>query len=618
MELKDIKSIVEYTVEKYREKNKLYKKNEGLPEYNDTYCLTVEMAEDISIHAVKGKKPDKLIAKRSPNQSDKEFEYVRDNYKQVTLPVFVDLVSTIQRSFNDNNWSIEYPPDEKQDSLQNYLNEGIKETPLQMSLESWIKWVVPPIKEVDANGCVVVKPYFIPTTEVEGETVVSGERNQPIPYYYSSEQTVAYKDNEYFLFLLKEKSLVRQGSREVQEGLIFEFYDKESIWRITQVGEKKDYQFDFLEYYPHDLGLPVSRLKGIPFYHENTLVWASPMSHVVDILDEAVLDACNLRSIKNKCVYPYRIMLADSCDNTMTIEGQILTCEHGHFNDLVNLKVIPCTVCGGTGRKTRVTPLGEMLIDAADMFTEGDAKMSQPPMQYVSPSIDTPQFLRDEIEKYLNQARGILHLRTTSSEVQPAEETATGQQLDQKAMYAFIKGISDQIFELYEFVTDMIRLQRYGKDYPSPAFTYPVNFDLKGEAEYLKEIGEAVTNGVPQIAVNALTNKYLNSLFYNDGESAMAYEIIKEADRLLTMSDDDVVLKSGRGVIAPYEIILHDSAFTFIKELIAEDASYLTADMDIKVQKLVDKAKTKATEVTPPRVPTNITDRLLGNTGLNQ
>lgn len=607
MELNEIKDIISDTVDLVR---KDWKKQ--TPEYYDGYKYAIDMKDDIRVHSERGVKPTKLISKRSPNQTDEEFKYVLENYKQITHPVFVDLISTIQRAFNDNNWSIEYVQDDREDTLKDYLEEGLKNTPLQMSLESWIKSVVPPVKMTDAMGCIAVKPWFIPTVETEDGEVVSGERYEPVPYYYSCDQVVSYLENEYFLFLMKEKSDVYIGDQRVKEGLIFEFYDKEAIWIIRQVGKKDAFEFEYIEYVKVT-SLSVTRLKGIPFMYEGRLMWASPFISVVDILDEAVLDACNLRSIKNKCVYPYRIMLADICDATYkTPEGEILRCDSGHYNDLAHERMIPCKTCAGTGRKSRVTPLGEMLILPKDAFSEGDTGFNQPPMSYVSPLIDTPQFLREEINKFLDQGRAILHLRTSASEVSGSEDmTATGKAIDQKSLYAFIKGISDQIFELYEFVIDKIGDQRYGEDYEKPSLTYPVNFDLKGEAEYLTEIGEAVKNGVPQIAVNALTNKYLESLFYNDGESSMAYEIIKEADRLLTMSDDDILMKSQRGIIAPYEVILHDSAFTFIKELIAETPTFLLADMDTKVQALIEKAKAKAAEVKPSSPATSVIDTIL-------
>jgi len=611
MQLNEIKDIVSGVVNLYREGKGLFEKQNKPIDYHSTYTLSVDQYQQIRVHSVKGVKPDLLIAKRSPNQTEEEFNYVKENYKQVTLPVFVDTVSTIQRSFNDNNWNLEYIEDSKDDSLKAYLDEGLKETPLRMPLEAWIKGVVPSIKMRDAMGCIVVKPWFIPTTEVGGEVVISGERFEPVPYYYDCTQVVSYDENKYYLFLTKDKSPVKVGERTVNEGLVYELYDKNIIWVIRQVGQKKDYTFEYIPYFEHNLDkLPVSRLKGLYDYTEDGVpYWFSPFLFVADILDEAVLDACNLRSIKNKCVYPYRVMVGAFCDNTLEINGEIQNCNMGYFNDLTLGKRITCSSCNGSGLKNRVSPLGEMLLNPETAFGDGEAGVAGKAMYYVEPTASTTDTLRKEIDTFLNQARAILHLRTSATEVQPSQDmTATGQQLDQKALYAFIKNISDQIFELYEFCIDMIGQMRY-EDYQKPTLTYPVNFDFKGESEYLAEIGDAIEKQVPQVAVQAITMKYLNSLFYNDGQQAMYFEIIKEADRLFTMSDDDIALKLTRGIVAPYEAILHDSATTFISELILEDPGFLEKEMDVKIEALIQKAKDKAGEIKPPS--TNIVDSIL-------
>ena len=62
-------------------KNISQKKSIG---HHDLYADSVEMAERISYHAVKGVYPTELFKHRSPNQTDKEAQYIKDNYKQHT------------------------------------------------------------------------------------------------------------------------------------------------------------------------------------------------------------------------------------------------------------------------------------------------------------------------------------------------------------------------------------------------------------------------------------------------------------------------------------------------------------------------------------------------------
>src|SRR5690349_18038973 len=94
-----------------------------LPEYYEGYNKVVEEYESIRVHSVAGVFPEKLMGERSPNQTKEEYEYAKANYQQTSnLPVFMDSVNTIQRSFNDGNWSIKYDNEkETSESYERYV-----------------------------------------------------------------------------------------------------------------------------------------------------------------------------------------------------------------------------------------------------------------------------------------------------------------------------------------------------------------------------------------------------------------------------------------------------------------------------------------------------------------
>jgi len=238
-------------------------KKEDYPFYHNTYEHSCKMKEAIEVHAVPGKKPDKLVAERAPNQTDQEFNYAIKNYQQTTISVYLDAVHTMQRAFSDNNWSIDYRQGEdKANELQQYLESDIRNTPLKVSYDDFMFQVLPSLKLIDPMGCIAYKPYFIPTVEtIEGEFVIdSAKLFEPIPVYYPCESVVAYQDNQWFMFLSEEKSWVEWGNTKVQEGLVFEVYDEVGIYRVTQVGRKVDYKFETTVYHIHDLGwCPVDR-----------------------------------------------------------------------------------------------------------------------------------------------------------------------------------------------------------------------------------------------------------------------------------------------------------------------------------------------------------------------
>jgi len=127
---KEIRDILNKIIPELKKVDNLERQNKkGSPIFYPSYPVITDYAERIAIHAEVGKFPDRLFLERSPNQEEKEFQYVKKNYKQVTLPVFVDYISTITRPFHDANWNIDYVEDVdkfKEFPFQEYVDKQIK------------------------------------------------------------------------------------------------------------------------------------------------------------------------------------------------------------------------------------------------------------------------------------------------------------------------------------------------------------------------------------------------------------------------------------------------------------------------------------------------------------
>ena len=102
--------------------------------FHPLYKESVDAMMSISYHAKRGIFPEPLFKNSSPNVEDKELKYIKDNFKQTTLPVYVDYIATITRPFGDGNWSIEYREVEdeytqNEKTFQKYVEE---ELPISM------------------------------------------------------------------------------------------------------------------------------------------------------------------------------------------------------------------------------------------------------------------------------------------------------------------------------------------------------------------------------------------------------------------------------------------------------------------------------------------------------
>jgi hypothetical protein len=571
-------------------------KDDMYPEYYSGYNHTLTDVERIAVHTETGVFPAKLFHDRSPNQTEEEFDYVKDNYKQTTLPVFVDYISSITRPFHKSNWSISYQPDEPQfedDTLQAYLETGLPE---YRSLEFYMRHIVPPIKTRDAEGCIAVKPLFVPTVEVEGEEQLDDMTLvEPIPQYYESEKVVSY-DEGHSLILLDEKSPVKEGSRTVLKGLVFELYDENNIWKVVQVGERKEFRFEVSLYYQHNWGrLPVIKLMGIPTLSDNRIRYQSPFLYAVDNLDLVTLNQSNLQISINKCVYPIRVMLGNVCD----FEDHGVSCDGGvirYQNEEGMWSQKQCPNCNGSGLKSRLSPMGELLLKPTDRMGDGDDS-AKTTLEYASPEVTTVEFLRKEIIENERRGRAILHLHDSSTDAHGQQDvTATARAIQQKDTASFVNTVSDQIFDIYAFLIDAIGWMRYGDAYKQPQLVRPTTFDYTTEADYVERIAQMTESNVPPIVVHMQMLQYLRTIYFKTEQAEKVLTLVVNADRLLGLTREDLKLKAGRGTIQPWEDVLHCSALSLVKELELENPEFLSQELTVQIEQLKAKAQSKVAQ----------------------
>lgn len=571
------------------------------PEYYPGYNKKVQEFEDILVHSMEGIFPERLFAEAAPNQEPKEFEYMKKNYKPTTLPVFADYVSTTSRPWHKSNWHIKYMEDDSifsKETLQEYLSSEI---PLYFSLENFMKNVMPSLKARDAEGVITVKPKDIVTIEKDGERVISpNDLIKPIPVYYSVKQVVS-ESSDHALILLKEKSVVTEGKNKIKAGLVYEFYDENTIWKITQIGRRIDFIFEAVLFFQHNWGhLPVYKLMGIPHAQEEKVVYQSPFLFAVPNLDLVAIYQSDLQATIKKCAYPYRIMIGDVCEFEDDEGNQ---CDKGRIaaldkeGELTASKV--CPSCFGAGLVSRVSRLGTMLLKPESSVEGGDeTRMTAKPMEYVSPPVDILGFMRSEIHEHETRGRRILHLNTTNDIAKGSEDaTATAHAINLKAMAAFVAPISDQMFFLYQNVIDAIGWMRYGAAYKRPEIAFPTTFDFSTEADYVNKISQASEAGVPPVIIEQILLQFIRTIYINDETSEKVFRLVAATDRLLPLTFDQINMKVARGTVAKWEEVLHCSSTSLIGELIEKDKEFLNKELSEQKTALEAQAKTKV--ITP-------------------
>lgn len=591
------------------------KKKQPKAEFYPEYYENIKAADKIRVHAEQDVFPSELFIKRAPNMTDTEYNYVKSNYQQVTLPVFKEFIDTLLRAFSDDNWSIKYQPDDSKysdETLENYLEHGIKHLG---SLENYMKSIVVPTKEIDAAGVIAidVKIPITPKVDDNGDPVFDNDQPvlvvddsvllEPQPCYYPCGNILSFQEDEWYLILSYDKTLVKEGDREVRKGFKFIIYDNTTTWHINQVGKYEEFTFDIIPYYQHNWGrVPVIRLKGLPKIYEGRITWISPFSYVTDTLNLVLLDSTYIFCSKAKCVFPYLVTIGYTCefqDSTghKCTEGKIMS----------DKGLIDCPSCHGTGTQSRISPIGQLNIRPGNSIDNADPIKPTEAMAYVAPGTETLEFLRREIEYNTTKAKDLIHIYTSNTLIKGKEnETATGMGIDLKAMYAFIKPISDQVFTIYEFLVDGIGFMRYGEAYKKPVLTYPATFDFNTDLDYLNAISEARDAGMPPVVIHKAIEKYLLAKYFNEEATSKIFKLILQADRLLVLSNGEVQERFSKGQAEKWETVLRDSIYVFIEQLQRErpggenKKAFLDLPIEEQITLLHDKAKEVADRMKSP------------------
>ena len=565
-----------------------------LPEYWVGYNYAVQQMQAIEPHTRRALFPERLFNLRTPNQTNEELEYIRSTFKSVTLPIWNDFISTLSRGANRNNYTVKIDGDE---ALVNDINEYLKYyLPYYSSYYDWLQSYLIPLKQKDANGVIAVMPhdlYELSTVEDEdGVERLSNDLIDSYPVYFSSKNIVGQDPGEYYLLLSStEKSVVIESGKQRKIGVVLYLFDDTYIYRIEQVGEMKDFKFsEPVIYFEHLCGeVPVQKLGGIPNFVNDHVVFDSVFSYVSDILDLVLLDQNNLNISKTKCIYPYRIMLGSICE--FEIDG--VKCDNGYIMNDAGRKNA-CPSCKGRGSVPRVSPLGELLINPEDQFGNGDKLNGlASPIQYVSPPIDTVQFLVTEINANENRARKILHLNDSDAAVAGNEgSTATGSLNKLRSTYAFIKPVSDQLFNVAFKTLDYIGMQRYGEAITITG-TAPNTFDINTPSDYLAAISEAKTMGVAPFVMYQLYWSYLNSISHGDMDVNKAYELIINTDSLLNNTQDEIALRIASGTAEKWMDVVHNSGLVLVYNLVTSNSNFFEQSFETQQTQLIDAAKSQ-------------------------
>jgi len=560
----------------------------SLPKYRPTYADSVRQSDRIKVHSDPDYFPSLLFTKRSPNQTDEQFEYVKENYQCTTNPVWIDYQSVIGRSFIDTNWNIVWP--QETDEVNDFRDYVEYDVPIYGSVEQFVTQILPNIKGQDANGVLAVRPYrFALIEDEDGIKIDDKERLEPTIYYHPSKNVLLTED-DYTLCVDDELSMVEVGDKQVKKGRVLYLYTLDSIFKIIQVGKKEDNKYAVAWQYEHDEGeVPATQLKGVPIINSTgKIYWVSRFYYAVPLLDLALTNRNILQTSINSSVFPFRVMMASECDFSdkkgSCSGGKWMLNETGAIGGT-------CPKCNGSGHSIPVSPLGTYLWEQPSAI-DGNTSFPSKPVEYISLDTSSLTFVREQVEIDTDKAKSILHLQTSNSQVKGSENmTATGMAIDQKSQWAFIRSESDQLFDLWDWILNRMCWQRYDNYDAVPTVIRPQTFDFRTEQDIWNEIETARGAGAPPFVIHQLFYQLLTNIYATDPEAQAMFETVVGSDRLFALNDQQIALRKAANSIDPYEMVLHHSSLQLINELIRDDENYLKLDISERITKLIDIAK---------------------------
>lgn len=568
-----------------------------LPEPWVGYRDAWKQRRELGPHIVTGEFPEHLFLHRAPNQTDEELTWMRNNYKQTTRPVYLDLENTVGRGMHPSNWSLEF--EEKDEATRDYIESGINEWG---SVYNFLRFACLRLKMQDAMGLLVVAPSQVAVIESEqGQVVDPDQVIQPDIHYFTCEQLWGYQYDQWYLVRLNESSMVRYGNQDTKTGVLCWLVDSANIWRIEQVGKKNDWTFNISLEFPHNVGIPPCiNLMGVPDVKAGRLVWESPYLAVKDLLDIALLDEHWLRATKSKLMFPHPVMVGDPCD--FYDEQLGAACDGSgwvHYTKDDASHKIKCKGCGGTGHKHRFGPFGTLVFNADANSTRPDAVNASNALSFVSPGTDPSRFIREEIDKTTDQARAIMHLAPATNVAGAAGQTPNEVETHDRAKDAFVKNICDQMFVIFDFLVSCMGKMRNGEQWDGYTLRPPTNYDLRTETDILNEIARGLESGLPPFMVLHTMKDYINAKYQGDPHAIELFRALMKADRLVGMPAAMIQAEVAAGRAKPWESLLHFAGLS-IYERLMNDAKFARAAIEEQVEMLKAEAHTMAGEEQQP------------------
>jgi hypothetical protein len=511
---------------------------------------SIDLANRIELHYSDevGDKAKKILKEKAPNQSKEDYHYELSNFRIWSRRIVLKQMGMFAKVANPNNYSYTTSDED----LNEYLDNKY---PFYGNFKNYVSSSLLDGKLLDSNSVRVTKPFMLPSSEIDGEFMLDDTQNiKAIDEVFESKRVVHYQEEELFIGLSNDKSEVIYNKRKEKTGLIFEVYDRDTIYHIKQKGKKTDWLFDIEIYYTHSFGfLPANQVKGKLIIKNGKSIFNSPLNFITDELDSYLKISSNLNTALMSRVFAERIEV---------IDHDCLDCRGtGEIYELLNGEETAktCTTCHGTRTLPRPSAISTKFIKPDAANPEKNSLM-YPGVTYVAPPIEGLAFL-DKLKKEKEQEiYQTLNQKLTSSTATGKEQTATGEQIDREEQYTMLMQFVSQLFESVNLSLKAHTM--YWSMDATYQLTEPVSYNIRTEEDLNREINDS--DNTPSALRIDVYKQFVQKRFSKDATVRKYLSLISKVDRLFGMSPSE---KQSSMTAKQWELILSESIVNFIENI---------------------------------------------------
>lgn len=586
------------------------------PYRHECYAKANEIHENLEIHS-KGEKPTKLLRKARPNEEEKYKAWREERWTPVTKTYFQKALTTLSKIRKAEDWNYGFKEETnafvKKQSFREYHT---KNYPFFDSFENWLFQVAWPTMFDDPNAVICCIP--LPKKDPKNDT----EYLRPFNRVRGSEYVLDFMDGEYATVISDEKSIVIVNDAQVKEGVVYWFFDRDTIQIYKQYGQKDKFLFtntgeDGKEMIiNHGFGqMPCWKIGGSLIEFENGfMLYDSLISGCVDFFNEAIMDYSDHQVNKAIHLHPDRWEIADvECRGCKGTGHQWITPQNGTKYQST------CGVCQGQGKTAVRSPFSVKYVKAGQKEGVNDViQTPTPPMGYAVRDISSMKLLKDE---YLDDIRqGLSGINMEFMLESPTDASGVSKAQDHEGLYTLFTQVARNVVEniiiptfyfdaryMYDRQVKLEEIEAF-----LPAVNVPEKFDMVITSLLSEKAVSAKTAGLDESITSNLEISYAKKQWGEYSDIPKKMEVIARHDPLKGQSSEEKMTTLANGGCTKEDYILSNQIYHFTERACVENADFLALDYNkqsVIYDKYTAEVKSKSNVavqmVSPNGLPTN-------------